>query len=75
MTVTKKDLADHLADIRGLNTRGNKQLVKPFFNMIRESFRRPAKWSGYPAWDQGSGKVLINSLIHHVSSRFGFAST
>ena len=51
MTVTKKDLADHLADIRGLNTRGNKQLVKPFFNMIRESFRRPAKWSSYPAWD------------------------
>lgn len=50
MTVTKKDLADHLADIRGLNTRGNKQLVKLFFNTIRESFRRPAKWSGYPAW-------------------------
>jgi hypothetical protein len=37
MTLTKKDLADHLADIMGLKTRKNKQLVETFFNTIRET--------------------------------------
>jgi integration host factor subunit alpha len=37
MTVTKKDLMDHLADMTGLKARESKQLVESFFNTIRET--------------------------------------
>lgn len=37
MTVTKKDLMDHLADTTGLKVRDSKQLVESFFNTIRET--------------------------------------
>ncbi|WP_436395116.1 integration host factor subunit alpha [Acidithiobacillus ferriphilus] len=37
MTVTKKELMDHLADTTGLKARECKQLVESFFNTIRET--------------------------------------
>ncbi|MBU2767488.1 integration host factor subunit alpha [Acidithiobacillus ferrivorans] len=37
MTVTKKDLMDHLADTTGLKVRESKQLVEGFFDTIRET--------------------------------------
>ena len=49
MTVTKKGLADHLADMTGLKARESKQLVESFFNTIRETLAsgEDVKLSGF----------------------------
>lgn len=68
MTVTKKDLVDHLVDTTGLKARESRQVVESFFNTIRETLacsllRRPAKRCSYPAlvvltfWISGRDRV------------------
>jgi integration host factor subunit alpha len=37
MTVTKKDLTNHVADTTGLKVRESKQFVEDFFDTIRET--------------------------------------
>lgn len=37
MTVTKKELMDHLADTTGLKAHNSRQLVESFFDTIRET--------------------------------------
>ncbi|AEM48084.1 histone family protein DNA-binding protein [Acidithiobacillus ferrivorans SS3] len=49
MTVTKKELMDHLADTTGLKVCESKQLVEDFFDIIRETLAsgEEVKLSGF----------------------------
>ena len=49
MTVTKKELMDHLADMTGFNAHDSRQLVEGFFNTIRETLAsgEEVKLSGF----------------------------